>query len=157
MNTKTPDTDLLAIKFIAALREMVDDTTIREINRLNGTAAYDGICASHDFCDPNQAMVHALEALGFDFHPSLNEFVNEAWAKAKAAGFSLKLTSKKVAKLATIQREFLSCYESDLTYVVLSETHDMAEIKPLNFPDRDVMSVPAHHLKVFDEIETGDD
>ena len=136
MNAKTLDTNLLAMKFSEALRDMVDDNIVEEINRLNSTEEYEGVCASHNFCDPNQAMVNALELLGFEYLPGLNETINQAWEMAKAFGFSAPSNARKIVKLATIKRECLALYESDLTYVVLSEGCD-----PLYAPVESVKSI----------------
>ncbi len=44
-------------------------------------------CASHDFCDPNEAMAQALQAFGVSFSPFLCEGINEAWELAQKRGF----------------------------------------------------------------------
>ncbi|MCE9555407.1 MAG: hypothetical protein K8T91_18815 [Planctomycetes bacterium] len=61
--------------------------TIAEINRRNSTPEYHDCCATHDFCDPNQAMVEALRALALEFHPALIGLINEAWTLAQQRQF----------------------------------------------------------------------
>ena len=64
---------------------------IAKINELNSTEEYKGVCASHDFCDANQVMSDALNNLGFEYEPDLNEPINVAWDKAKMSKFSVSV------------------------------------------------------------------
>lgn len=77
----------LSSEFSRILREWLSPDELAEINRRNSTPEYSGCCASHDFCDPNQAMVEALEVFGLDFHPRLCDLVNEAWGIVSRSGF----------------------------------------------------------------------
>lgn len=54
-----------------------------QITRLNAAEKNPNICHSHDFCDPNQAMLDAMEKVGIDFFPDEGEpefdLVKAAW------------------------------------------------------------------------------
>lgn len=51
----------LAKEFSKILNEWLSKDEITEINKRNATEEYKGNCATHDFCDPNQAMLDAFE------------------------------------------------------------------------------------------------
>jgi hypothetical protein len=91
-----PTTDALARRFAAVLLEWLGATTLRDVNARNATYAAEygdpnRVCATHDFCDANQAMLDALESLhGPDYELSddaVHALINAAWTQAKAAGF----------------------------------------------------------------------
>jgi len=85
--TVTVAPEQLSEEFCRILNEWLDNDAMCEINRRNSLADYEGCCASHDFCDPNQAMAEALETFGIQFHPDLCELINEAWDIAKSHRF----------------------------------------------------------------------
>jgi len=72
----------------AVLNERLGPSEIREINRRNALQEFTGGCASHDFCDPNEAMADALAEFGIEFHPDLCDLVNLAWDLAKERQFA---------------------------------------------------------------------
>jgi len=83
----------LANAFSKVLNEWLSTEDISEINRRNSTPEYYvfELCATHDFCDPNQAMIDAYKSI-FGREPSVqnkkdNELINKAWDLAKKAGF----------------------------------------------------------------------
>jgi hypothetical protein len=80
----------LAERFCKILNQWLSDEEIQEINDRNSTPEYEGLCASHDFCDPNQAMADALESLGLYFHPTLCEVINAAWDLSKSSNFQYR-------------------------------------------------------------------
>lgn len=84
---KNPTTKELCDKFCRILNEWLPPQSIAEINRLNDSPEYEGCCATHDFCDPNQAMADALEEFGLHFDPKMCDLINEAWELAKQRGF----------------------------------------------------------------------
>lgn len=48
------------------------------------------LCATHDYCDPNQAMIDALEAFGIELDVQSDEqnaLISDAWTIAKRNGF----------------------------------------------------------------------
>lgn len=63
-----------------------------EVNIRNQTEEYrsGNLCASHDFCDPNQAMIDALEYFGHSWDVDYNELINEAWEIAKSHRFDVE-------------------------------------------------------------------
>ena len=63
--------------------------------------------------------------------------------------------SEPTIKLATIKREFVDLYKSDMTYVIVSEEGESSTVKLLHFPDRPPTTVPTKHLNVFDELPNG--
>ena len=83
-----PSSEQLSDVFCRILNEWLEQEQIREINRRNSLPEYSDCCASHDFCDPNQAMADALETFGLDFHPNLCGLINEAWDRARDQQFA---------------------------------------------------------------------
>lgn len=60
--TTTPDA--LADAFADVLRRWLSPAEFAEMQRRNATPEYGGpVCASHDFCDANEAMAEAFKAL----------------------------------------------------------------------------------------------
>lgn len=83
---------LLANEFSKILNEWIPEKLF-EVNQRNKEPRYiaSGCCATHDFCDPNQAMIDAFTNL-FGKEPSArnqkqNTLINNAWAAAKQAQF----------------------------------------------------------------------
>src|SRR5688500_6323432 len=93
--SKTPSPERLSEEFCRILNEWLDPSEIREINRRNALPEYTGCCASHDFCDPNQAMADALEVFGIEFHPELCDLINAAWDLAKGRQFAAPDSGEK--------------------------------------------------------------
>lgn len=90
-----PAPERLADEFCRILREWLDAEEIAEINRRNRLPEYAGLCASHDFCDPNQAMLDAEATFGIEFDTRFNEdseVIDAAWEIAKRRGFALSET-----------------------------------------------------------------
>ena len=83
-----PSPEPLSEEFCRIMNEWLDPSEIREINRRNALPEYTGCCASHDFCDPNQAMADALETFGVELHPDLCKLINEAWHRAREWQFA---------------------------------------------------------------------
>lgn len=86
----TPTPEQLSAEFCRILNEWLNQSEIEEIIRRNALPEYANCCASHDYCDANQAMVDALEEFGLEFHPDeCIELVNAAWDLAKERQFVL--------------------------------------------------------------------
>jgi len=83
-----PTSEQLARTFTRRIIDWLDNDTIAEVNRRNVLREYEGCCATHDFCDSNQAMIEALKTFGLEFDHNLIELINEAWDRAKQAGFA---------------------------------------------------------------------
>jgi hypothetical protein len=82
----------LADEFCRILNEWLTPEEFAEINRRNATAKYQGLCATHDFCDPNQAMCDAEAVLGIELDCRFNEdiaLMDAAWDIAKKRGFAI--------------------------------------------------------------------
>lgn len=99
MMTAQVTSDALAAKFVEVMQQWADDASVdyltrsdlAEIDRRNSLPEYAGFCASHDFCDPNQAMIDALDSFGLQFDPSdevVGKLIDDAWQKSKSAGFA---------------------------------------------------------------------
>lgn len=86
----TPET--LATEFTAILRDWLTREELVEIDSLNRAEPNGSVCHSHDFCDPNQAMLDALARFGVvDYRAAdkkLNVLIDKAWSFAKNRGFS---------------------------------------------------------------------
>ena len=74
----------LAARFKAILTEWLSEEERAEVVRLNNDPAWHGCCATHDFCDANEAMAEAFrrEGMGSNF-PDDDDW-NTAWDLFKA-------------------------------------------------------------------------
>lgn len=95
IKTIWPDKVELANEFIKVLNEWLTAKQIEAINTTNKTPEYKntGACASHEFCDPNQAMIDAWvnitgQELPLPKSKALS-LVNEAWLIAKTKQFKI--------------------------------------------------------------------
>lgn len=84
---------LLALAFSTILRSWLTPEQINSINHLNKTAEYqNGACTTHNYCDPNQAMIDAfLEEFGteIDLHNEEHtEVISRAWRIARELEFN---------------------------------------------------------------------
>ena len=82
----------LGKEFCKILREWLGDQ-INEVNRLNKLEGYSSdICHSHDFCDPNQAMIDAFKTVinrEIDFNSESDiELINDTWDACKQSNFN---------------------------------------------------------------------
>lgn len=80
----------LANAFSGVLNQWIPEKLF-EVNLRNKEASYVGCCATHDFCDPNQAMIDAFTSV-FGREPSAknqkdNLLINNAWNIAKDSQF----------------------------------------------------------------------
>jgi hypothetical protein len=87
-----PTPEELSLVFTRILNEWLPPETIAEINHRNATPKYLGCCASHDFCDPNQAMIDAMESFNVHFYPApaILALIDDAWALAKSRRFEVR-------------------------------------------------------------------
>lgn len=89
----TPRT--LADEFSRRLRDALTVDELAEVVAANARERSPLICHSHDYCDANQVMLDAEEAIGLESFPEdereraeERSLVDEAWCIAKARGFS---------------------------------------------------------------------
>ena len=90
----------LARCFSAVLKQWLTGSEISKINASNAASGYDAsVCASHDYCDSNMAMLEAVSnATGIpvdDINIDVSnvrfwELLNDAWAIAKRAKFDIR-------------------------------------------------------------------
>lgn len=90
----------LAKSFSVVLRQWLTDSDISRINAANAANGYDpSVCASHDYCDANMAMLEAVSnATGVgvdDIEVDISdarfcELFSEAWAIAKRGDFDVQ-------------------------------------------------------------------
>lgn len=85
----------LSVNFSKILNEWLTQEEITSINQLNSTQEYleSDSCASHEFCDSNQAMVEAFEKV-YNREPDTRidsdvEIINQAWAISKQNQFKI--------------------------------------------------------------------
>ena len=69
------NTEILVREFSATLREWLRPDELAEVVERNRAETNSSICHSHDFCDPNMAMLEAMEAV---VGISANEVAEEA-------------------------------------------------------------------------------
>lgn len=70
-----------------------------KIDSCNRSERVVGLCHSHDFCDPNQAMIDALASLGHDFDHSDDAqiaMISDAWSIARRIGFAAPIDGRDV-------------------------------------------------------------
>lgn len=88
MKTLNVTPEQLAKEFAFLIRKWLTDEELEMVNALNTDVS--NICATHDFCDPNQAMIDALTILGITADVQNEEQVvlmNKAWEIAKTNNF----------------------------------------------------------------------
>ena len=89
-------TQQLANEFLGIVRMWLSVEELEAIDKAN--AADDSCCASHDYCDPNQAMIEALDKFGVEYDGQDEEqgrLIDEAWGIAKQNGFSVSEDEKQ--------------------------------------------------------------
>lgn len=85
----------LSVRFSQILREWLSESEMAEVVARNAAETNPQICHSHDFADPNQAMLDAAKDLGFREIDVLDgplssagiDLWNAAWNLAKSNGF----------------------------------------------------------------------
>jgi len=84
----------VAKQFSIVLNQWIPEK-LYEVNLRNKEQSYieHNCCATHDFCDPNQAIIDAFSVV-FGREPSVknqkdNMIINNAWLIAKTAGFKV--------------------------------------------------------------------
>ena len=82
-----PTPQAIGDEFVTLLSHWLSDYEIGEIQRLNATPAYAACCASHDFCDANEALLFAFEViaeceLDLEIQAHL-DLCNAAWEYAR--------------------------------------------------------------------------
>lgn len=84
MNTQTIQ---LTNRFSALIREWLTAEELAYVVATNAVNPH--YCATHDYCDPNEAMIQAfVEVMGRDLDPIADEdAINAAWSAARAAEF----------------------------------------------------------------------
>jgi hypothetical protein len=91
-HTPMPSAEELASAFSKILWRWLTPAEMEDVIRLNGTAEYANCCATHNYCDPNQAMIDALENFGvywFDANDEeLTALINAAWSLARERNFN---------------------------------------------------------------------
>lgn len=91
-----PTPERLASEFSRVLRSWLTPAEMAEVNKRNAADGSDN-CASHDFCDANQALLDACDALNFNvwderdehFSDVAQDLFDKAWTIAKANGFTV--------------------------------------------------------------------
>lgn len=82
--------DDLARDFSREIESWIGVGELQKVNELNNAPDADPqCCASHDFCDPNQAMINILERRNIDCLENI-ELCNAIWDTARRNNFYLK-------------------------------------------------------------------
>lgn len=90
----------LAGAFYATLTEWLTADELAEVRRRNATPEYAGVCASHDFCDANEAMEEAFRKV-LGPVPARNEDATPLWNAAWTLARARFLTSPNVPEAAS--------------------------------------------------------
>jgi len=90
-----PTDDALARAFIAIIQDWLTADELESVVARNGTnPAGDPCCATHDYCDPNQAMLDAHKKITgreLDDHDEATmRIVDRAWTMARVALFDTR-------------------------------------------------------------------
>jgi len=84
-----PTAQQLAVEFCKVLRSWLTDADFHAIIQANKESD-PSLCATHEYCDPNQAMLDAMAKFGMDLDiesEKQGELIDKAWSIAKKAGF----------------------------------------------------------------------
>lgn len=85
--------DSLADEFSRILNSWLSPDELTEVCRRNA-ATEDGSCATHDFCDANQAMIDALTELEIEYFGGQNfllgDLIDRAWDLARENEFRMR-------------------------------------------------------------------
>jgi len=79
--------DQLAREFSRILRDRLTPKQLSHVVALNRSEINPSICHSHDVCDPNQAMIDALESFGIEWSTELGELIDAAWEISRSSDF----------------------------------------------------------------------
>ena len=77
----------LADRFSIVLRAWLTKAELAEAVRRNATPEYGKCCATHDFCDANEAMALAMEGSGLDWMEDGGR-IDTAWTMARNNKFA---------------------------------------------------------------------
>lgn len=83
------DTNKLACKFSTIIRDWLSPSEMSLVIARNLDTRWIGGCATHDFCDANEAMAEAfLDLTGRDMGTDDIDDINKAWAIARQSSFA---------------------------------------------------------------------
>lgn len=106
----------IAFRFARTLSMWLTEQQIAEVNCLNATPEYATCCATHDFCDPNQAMLDVLAELKIKFKPQSDKqiaLLDAAWSIAKTAGFDSQKIYEESQRVDAQERRRIYGSDSD--------------------------------------------
>lgn len=132
----------LAIEFSKVLNQWLTSEQLAEINRLNKTPEYqDGSCATHNYCDANQAMIDAFATL-YNRQPDVqcdrdNSLIDGAWSLARYHNFNP--SAIRFPLLNTIAKESPGTVVDSNWFDILEEEGRKFTIKEL----QEITSLPS--------------
>jgi hypothetical protein len=83
-------TFILARRFSAILKTWLTKKQMRTIIQRNVADPDPKVCHSHDYCDPNEAMIEALDSMGIRYRAGntrVGSLIDRAWSLAKQEEF----------------------------------------------------------------------
>jgi len=91
MKKMMPTERAVAEHFAALIRQCLTESEVERIRELNEAERDMSVCHTHDFCDANMVMDHALESLGVsvwngtdgDMYDDAVDLWNAAWSLAR--------------------------------------------------------------------------
>lgn len=87
----TKEVTLLSAKFTEILNQWLTKKELNEIRKRNKQPDYETCCATHDFCDPNEAMAEAWVTVfgkeGDWRKDRTMNIINKAWVMSKQKEF----------------------------------------------------------------------
>lgn len=124
---------ILSHEFSRIINEWLTTEEIIEINKRNATPEYANSCATHEFCDPNEAMLMAFSKVygkEFTLTKGNMKLWNSAWDLSKANGFNVmhfyKITIRQGRKIQGIYYRQFDC-EKDASEWATDTTTKIAE------------------------------
>jgi len=81
----------LAATFAGYICDALTSEQLDAVNIQNAAPLHQNTCATHDYCDPNQYMIWAIEDLDGEFDPQDSEqaaLIDDAWTLAKDCEFN---------------------------------------------------------------------
>jgi UDP-N-acetyl-D-mannosaminuronic acid transferase (WecB/TagA/CpsF family) len=78
----------IAVEFAAILKEWIGYDNLKKVVTINETPEYENLCALHNYCDPNQAMIDAFQRV-LHREPAVKELktTDSVWSLAKKNKF----------------------------------------------------------------------
>lgn len=109
MSSPALDPAKFAEAFCRIITKWLSPHELAVINRSNCSPAYRTCCATHDFCDANQAVLDVLAEVNLNWDKSLEPSVSKGWMLARNACFEVDrvcVVSDRQSQTGAVGRAF---------------------------------------------------